>query len=1134
MSSKNVFTVPVPRPGRPLRVTGLCNSAEALAIAQLAEQSRVVVFAHDAAAALRLTGQLGVLLDATRVHNVVGWEVLPYEATSPPRSAISARLAALGLLYSGAPGVFVIAAQDALLPCMPPKQLAGHAYKFAIGDSIDIKQLSADLVAAGSANVDRVRSPGEFAVYGGQLDLYPGGVHEPYRLVLDGDLIEQIRTFDPATQLSTGKVSGFEVMPACEYPLDDQAVVDFRRRWRERFGAQSDTVYEQVSCGQPAEGAEFYLPLFYEQSADLFAYLQDDDVLWMDYDLPAVLDEFGVMAAQRYARASQLGHPALAPARLFLNQEQFFARTKKHPVVRICESDAARAKNLGAHKLPQLTVARGSKEPYGRLARWLAQQSGRVVFTWFGQARRERVVAALDQAGYTAQDTNSIYGDAGIYLLEAAVAGGFDHAQKQLAVVTESELHAYVPSPATLHSSAMAAASFELEINPGDLVVHDHHGVAKFCGLETMPLDGLEQEFIRLEFAKQVTLYVAVAHCHLISRYRQPEPGVEVELHMLGNKRWSRQRTKAQKAARDTAAYLLDIHARRAAEPRRVPPNFNEEAFADFCAAFAYAETADQARVSAEVVADMCAARPMDRLLCGDVGFGKTEIAMRAAWVAVATGRQVAVLAPTTLLADQLARCFVERFAGTNTKIVELSGMRADKERSEALRALARNEANIVVGTHALLTRRVDIPRLGLLVIDEEHRFGVRQKEQLRERCAGADVLALSATPIPRSLAMAMEGLRDMSIIATPPADRLAVRTFLAGDDDHLVRDAITRELTRGGQVFYLHHRVQSIHVALERVCELAPTASVEIAHGQLPTGKLEAVMRRFYRGEIDVLVCTTIIESGIDVPNANTMIVSRADMFGLAQLHQLRGRVGRSARQAYVYFLNPAAPGVKSKVDARLKTLSSSAQLGGGYYIAVRDMEIRGVGEILGEAQSGAVFDVGIEVFKRLLDKAARAARDGYAPSDCETDFGGLARLPDNYCANAVERMRMYRRLAAAGNDEQLGVLSEEMLDRFGAHPLPVRMLLESHRLRLRASVLGITKIQRTPQGLHFAFSADPPCADALVQLAHQRNDIALLPDHTLRIKCNDDIAEQQQLAFEFCARLKDPVRSAQPLSAR
>ena len=1127
------FAVQPPKPGRPRRVTGLCNSAEVLAIAELATAARVVVLARDAAAAVRLAGQLGALLGTDLVHNIVGWEVLPYEATSPPRAVVSARLAALAELRSGASGVFVVAAGDALLPCVPPEQLAGRAYRFAVGDKIDAAQLASNLSAAGSASVDRVRAPGEFAAYGGQLDLYPGGVREPYRLVLDGDVIEQIRTFDPATQLSTGKVSGVEVLPACEYPLDDMAVTDFRRRWRAEFGAQSDPVYDEVSCGRQAEGAEFYLPLFYDQPADLFAYLRATDVLWLHHDLRDTLDDFTRLAEQRYTQAQVLGHPVLAPARLFLDQERLFGCVARHPTIELCAPDTVRAKNLGAGALPSLAVARGSETPYGRLARWLMRRPKRTVFTWYGQARRERVVAALAKAGVEAQDTAQFYGPPGVYLLDTPITGGFIHESMQLAVVTEAELHAYVPVPHALRPATMAASDLALEISPGDLVVHEHQGVARFVGLTVMENGGNEQEFVKLEFANEVMLYVEVAHCHLINRYRQPDPDATVELHLIGGKRWQRQRSRAQKAARDTAAYLLDIYARRQAAPLGVATRFDEDSFADFCAAFAYAETADQARATAEVIADLCAKRPMDRLLCGDVGFGKTEVAMRAAWVAVAAGRQVAVLAPTTLLTDQLTRCFVERFVGCDVRIVELSGLRAHKERSEARDALASGAADIVVGTHALLAHSVVIPRLGLLVIDEEHRFGVRQKERMRELRAQTDVLALSATPIPRSLAMAMEGLRDMSVIATPPPDRLAVRTFVAGDADHLVRDAITRELARGGQVFYLHHRVQSIHVALERVHELAPAANVAMAHGQMPHGQLEDAMRRFYRGEVDVLVCTTIIESGIDVSNANTMIVPRADMFGLAQLHQLRGRVGRSARQAYVYFLTPAAPGKNRKADARLETLAASSQLGGGYYIAVRDMEIRGVGEILGDAQSGAVVDVGIEVFKRMLDNAVRSTRPGYTAGDCETDFGGSARLPASYCANAVERMRMYRRLAATHSAAQLDALGEEMLDRFGAQPQPVRLLLECHRLRLCASAHGITRIQGTAYGLQMSFVADPPCADALLRLIGQRDDLALLPNHGLRISCEAVATQQLQRAFVFCAQLADPVAGARPLPA-
>ncbi len=1113
---------------------GLPGCAEAVALSRLGRRRRVLAVMDDPAAALRMADQLRSLTDPSLVHHLVGWEVLPYDATSPPKAIASERIAVLARLLSGRPGVYVTAAADALLPCMPPEVLRAKAFQLAVGDVLDVGRLAASLAAAGCASVDRVRAAGEFAHYGGQLDMYPGGQLRPLRIVMDDDRVGQIRTFDPATQLSTGRQERIDVLPAREYPLDDESVVAFRQRWRERFdGDLGDDVYRAVSRGDEADGAEFYLPLFHGARASVLDYLGHNDAIWRHAGLAGRIADFTGLVEERHLGAVRAGTAALEPDELFVSPDALFAGMDRHAVVEVCGDGEDGAEDAGARELPPLGVRRDSAAPYGLLKKWLAGRRGRVVFAWSGRARKERVAAALEAAGAKYEEADEVAGRRhGVFLREGSLTGGFDCPASSLAVVTEAELHDYVPSPRLARSAAVAA--FELDdLSPGELVVHQDYGIARYHGLTAVESGEVEDEFIDLEFAGGVRLYVAVAQCHLVSRHRRPEQGEEVELHRLGSRRWRSMRSKAEQAARDTAAHLLELYATREALGARERLPLDEEAYAAFLAGFEHGDTADQMRASAEVVADLCSPRPMDRLVCGEVGYGKTEVAMRAAWVSWHQGEQVAVVAPTTVLSDQLHRNFVERFAGTGAEVLELSTLHSAADRNRTLERLATGQAMIVVGTHSLLSKGVRIPNLGLVVIDEEHRFGVRQKERMREMRANADVLSMSATPIPRTLSLALEGLRDMSLIATPPPDRLEVRTMVSKDHDSVVREALSRELARGGQVFYVHHRVQTIKSAEERIRDLAPSARVGTAHGQLPHAQLESVMRGFYRGEVDVLLCTSIVESGIDVPNANTVIVPRSEHFGLAQLHQLRGRVGRSARQGYAYFLLPRVSGDngkgKTRAESRLQTIAESAHMGGGYHIATRDLEIRGAGEVLGEAQSGVITGMGMEAFRRMLASATRSLKGdtGIPASDCEVDLGGHARLPADYCARAIERMRCYRTLSAMHEAEEVEGFREHLVDRFGPLPFQARLLIDSHLLRIRANGLGVSSIKANSHGLKLRFEGSPDFADALVEMARRRKDFSLDPDNGMRIAGKGDMQELLHRARRTCEEIAQAVRA-------
>ena len=1120
-------------PGRILRLRNLTGVAEALALADLAGRGhRVLALMRTPAAATRMAEQLRCLLDESLVTHVGGWEVLPYDATSPPKAVASARIAAMAKLNLGLPGVYVSSATDALLPCMPPERMSAHALTLAEGDVVDVSRLVSNLSAVGCAHVDRVRAAGEFAHYGGQLDLFPGGLPRPLRLVFDIERLEQIRSFDPATQLSTGRIARFEVLPAREYPLDDEAVVLFRARWREQLGTGRDDVYQGISQGSETEGAEFYLPLFYGGRSSLFDYLDDDDVVWLDQGARARLDSFAELVSERHSIAGLAGHAVLPPGDLFLDQEDFFKELKGHRVVESCDPRTPRSRDMGAYALPPVGVNRDVANPYEALAGVLAarRRNERIVFVHGGQARRRLVEESVAACNVQLQGADGMAGaKPGVFSVDMGVTGGFSCPAQKLMVISEAELHDYVTPPRHLRGPSSGAGAELGELNPGDLVVHRQHGIGRFKGLVTRGSSEGDGEFIQLEFADDVMLYVAVAQCHLISRHSRPEADARVALHRIGSKRWQRTAARAKKAARDTASHLLELYAKRQAATGKERLTIDEDEYARFCTEFPHSETADQTRACAEVLADLCAAAPMDRLVCGDVGFGKTEVAMRAAWVALSNGHQVAMLAPTTLLADQLQRAFGERFANWDTTVLGLSTLLSRQQRGDVLAKLATGEPAVVIGTHALLGKDVRMPNLRLAIIDEEHRFGVRQKERMRQLRADIELLALSATPIPRTLSMALEGLRDISLLTLPPADRLAVRTFVSADGDSVVREALARELARGGQAFYVHHRVSSIELAHERVRDLAPDAKVELAHGQMAHARLEAVMNRFYRGETDVLVCTSIVESGLDVPNANTMIVPRSDMFGLAQLHQLRGRVGRSARQGYAYLLVPKLAGDdRSKASKRLETLAAAAELGAGHYIAARDLEIRGAGEVLGEAQSGAVVDVGIEAFRNMVAAACAALGTHNLAIDCEIDLAGNARLPSNYCRNPVERMRAYRALSAATSFDEIEELRTKFTDRFGPLPLPARLLLDCHRLRLQATPLGLRRIQAAGDELRLSFVENPPCANFVVDLVSSRADCRLNADMSLQVQAEGTHAQRLALAFKLIERLAGEMELA------
>ena len=1092
----------LPAAGAAKLVADLPAAAAAVVLGELAGARCVLAVLADEASARRLHRQLAAL--ATPSFLIAGWEMLPYDVASPPRSAVCARSAALACLRQGRPGVYAVSAASLMLPCAPPAGFRIGGGGLEVGQKVDMAGLQALFAEAGCVAVERVRGPGEFAVYGGQIDVYPAGRGRPCRLVLDDDSIEQIRVFDPASQRSRGRVDRFDLLAARDYALDDAAITAFRRAWRERIPAAADErIYEAVSAGREAEGIEFLLPLFFGGRYSALDYLRPADAIWLGKGIEPALAEFAQLVEERHDEAAGAGQAALPPAQVFADRGILEKACTAHP---LCRYDR-KGDDCGYERLPDLAFRSSRQCRHERLAGWLARFSGKVIFAVSDFARREQLAAALSAMGRQAAavDSPAEAAAAGLYLCSLPLTGGFVDRRANTALITETELYRWQHEKPQPEIAAAAAAAFEelMELAPGDLVVTTQHGVGRFLGLRTLVDGQRSQEFIAIEYARQAKLYVAVASCHEVTCYRQQEPDERIELDRLGGRRWKRVRQRAFAAAVDAAAGLLAIYSRRERAGGRPPVGIDEDGYAAFCAGFPHPETACQVRVDAEVLADLGAGLPMDRLLCGDVGFGKTEIAMRAAWAVWRAGRQVFVLVPTTLLAEQHFRSFSERFAGTGAELLLVAGSRAGSRSAEARALLAAGKPAIAIGTHALLAAGVKAPRLGLAVIDEENRFGVRHKERVKQLRSQVDVLAMSATPIPRSLSMAMEGLRDLSLMATPPAGRMAVRTFVAGDEDRTVREALARELSRGGQVFYLHHRIDTIQAAAERVQALAPGARVAVVHARLGADRMDATMRSFYDGHTDVLVCSIVVQSGIDVPNANTIVVPHANHYGLAQLHQLRGRVGRSDRQAYAYFLAPLAA-LGEPARRRLQTIAETSRLGGGHMIAMRDLEIRGAGELLGTAQSGAVADVGIEAFRNMVRRASRIGRGEQTPEETIVDMGGAACLPEMYCPSPVERMRIYSRFAGAASLAEIEQLRDLLIDRFGRLPVAARLLVRAHRLRISAGRLGIAAIRPAPGGMKFVFAARPPAAE-LRDLAGRRADVRLRPDHSVLVCCPD-----------------------------
>ncbi len=1147
-------------PGKRFTLPRPVGSADALLLAQLgqreqAAQRTTAIVTADASDAARLLDELAFFAPDLRCALFPDWETLPYDTFSPHQDLISERLATLWRIRQKAQNtganVVIVPATTALYRLAPPSFLAGYTFHFQTGQKLDEAGLKAQLTLAGYNHVTQVVSPGEYAVRGGLIDLFPMGSPMPYRVDLFDNEIDSIRTFDPDSQRSLYPVPEVRLLPGREFPMDEAARAKFRSRWRELLDGDptKSRIYKDMGNGVATAGIEYYLPLFFDDTATVFDYLGEHATVVLHGDLEPVFQRFWQDTQERYRLVQgDPERPVLPPQALFLSAEQFYGQCKAHAQLALRPANADAAATPGLQALPDVSVVRGAEEPLARLRAHIAQTTQRVLLLAESDGRRESLLDFLRSGGVQPVVFESLAAFAAstepLGIATAALAVGFAWPEQGIDFVTETELFAAGASVRRRKKQEQVSDVEALikdlsELNIGDPVVHSQHGIGRYRGLVNMDLgeknaDGSPalQEFLHLEYAAQAALYVPVSQLHLISRYTGVSAD-EAPLHKLGSGQWEKAKRKAAEQVRDSAAELLNIYARRAAR-EGFAFRFHPQEYEQFANDFGFEETADQNAAIHAVIQDMISPRPMDRLVCGDVGFGKTEVALRAAFVAVTGGRQVAFLAPTTLLAEQHYQTLVDRFAKWPVKIAEVSRFRSGKEISAAIKGIADGTVDIVVGTHKLLSESTQFKNLGLLIIDEEHRFGVRHKEQMKALRAEVDVLTLTATPIPRTMGMALEGLRDLSVIATAPQRRLAIKTFVRSENNGVIREAVLRELKRGGQCYFLHNEVETIENRRQKLLEILPEARIGVAHGQMPERELEKVMRDFVAQRFNILLCSTIIETGIDVPTANTIIMSRADKFGLAQLHQLRGRVGRSHHQAYAYLMVPDVESLSKQAQQRLDAIQAMEELGSGFYLAMHDLEIRGAGEVLGENQSGNMMEIGFQLYNEMLSEAVRCLKAGkepdlLAPLSATTDINlhAPALLPDDYCGDVHLRLSFYKKLATAKTSDHIDALLEEIIDRFGKLPPQAQTLIDVHRLRVLSQPYGVTKVDATPGVIIISFKPQPPIDPMrIIELVQKHKYIKLAGNEKLRIeRALPEPKERAQVVREILRSLGQPL---------
>ncbi|MFV5658868.1 transcription-repair coupling factor [Acinetobacter pittii] len=1061
------------------------------------------------------------------------WEILPYDRLSPHQDIVSERLAILSNMPQK--GILLISASTLAQRVAPYSWVLGEHFDIRVGQKFDLEQQKLRLVQAGYHLVDTVYDHGEFAVRGSIMDIFASGQDAPIRIDLFDDEIDTLKFFDPETQRTTTTLKSFTVLPAKEFPLKEARSI-FRDRYSELFptaNPKKNPIYQDVLDGIASPGIEFYLPLFFDKThmqsqSTLTTYFPKNCIVITNNDIDIDLTSFWKEVFRRYEdRRHNADQPILPPDELFIAPNNLLSTLNQFPRMLVSAEaveEKAGALNLKVEQPPKLPVDPKKEKPFAVVKKYIDEANHPVLLVAESAGRRESLRDGLRASLGDIPSVDSFEQFQKSQFAIAITNAPLDRGlllTDQLSVISENQLYEHRVVQRRRKRQQEVSEEFLIrsltELSIGAPVVHIDHGVGRYAGLITLAIEGQDYEFLQLDYAEEAKVYVPVTNLHLISRYSGGDPDL-APLHKIGTDAWSKAKRKALEQIHDVAAELLHIQARRQSKPG-FGFEVDQSLYMQFASGFAYEETLDQANAIEATLYDMQQAKPMDRLVCGDVGFGKTEVAMRAAFVAVQNGKQVAVLVPTTLLAQQHYESFKDRFADWPVRIEVLSRFGSNKTHTKNIEDLAEGKVDIVVGTHKLLQENVQFKDLGLMVVDEEHRFGVRDKERIKALRADVDMLTLTATPIPRTLNMAFSGMRDLSIIATPPARRLAVKTFVQEHTEASIKEAILRELLRGGQVYFLHNEVDTIERAAENIRVLVPEARVAVAHGQMRERELEQVMQQFYHKEYNVLVCSTIIETGIDVPNANTILIERADKLGLAQLHQLRGRVGRSHHQAYAYLLVPSIKHLKGDAEKRLDAIQRASTLGAGFMLATEDLEIRGAGELLGEQQSGSMQAIGYSLYMEMLEKATKAIQQGKTPNfdaplslTAEINLHIPALIPDEYLGDVHQRLLFYKRISNTDTQEKLDNIRMELIDRFGVPPQSVKHLFSVHQIRLKAEQLGITKIDINTQGGNIEFSPDTPVqAISIIQLM-QKHPTYYRMEGGQRLKVMVQLEEQEK----------------------
>jgi transcription-repair coupling factor (mfd) len=1132
----------------------LYGSAASLWLAEAARRASgpLLVIASDARRAARMEEELKFFAPAgIPVESFPDWETLPYDLFSPHPDIVSQRLRMLATLPRLAKGIVVVDLETILQRLPPQTYIDAHAFDLSVGERLDLAAFRERLAGAGYVASSQVMAPGEFAVRGSLIDLFPMGSAAPYRIDLFDDEIESIRLFDPETQRSGERTESLRLLPAREFPLTSDGIQQFKRRFRTRFEGDLTKmpIYKDIAEGVPPAGIEYYLPLFFDATATLLDYVPGNTTIVLDDDAAGAAQRAFAEIEQRYEqRSHDATRPILRPEEVFVPAQELLQRLETFRRIELMgvELDPLTQpvpfQNFETRRPPSLRVDVRGEEPVRELASFLADFHGRVLIAAESAGRREMLLDLLKRRGIQPQLLDGWHAfaesSAPLAITVSPIATGLILREPALALIAEEQLFGERARQERRRRRPERDPEKIIrdltDLHSGAPVVHETYGVGRFIGLTTLDVGGLKNEFLVLEYADGDKLYVPVHALDLVSRYTGA-PAETAPLHKLGGDAWQKAKKKAAQKIRDTAAELLDLYSRRAARQGE-PLVANELDLRAFEAQFPFDETPDQAQAIEQVIADLGSTRPMDRVVCGDVGFGKTEVALRAAFVAVQAGKQVAVLVPTTLLAQQHYQSFADRFADWPVRVESLSRFRSTKEVNQVIAGLESGQIDIVVGTHRLLQAGVKFRRLGLVIIDEEHRFGVKDKERLKELRAEVHVLTLTATPIPRTLNMAMGGLRELSLITTPPAARLAIKTFVTQWDGPTIREACLREIRRGGQIYFVHNSVQSIERAARELQQLVPEARIAIGHGQMRERELEQVMLDFYHQRCNVLVCTTIVESGIDVPSANTIIIDRADKLGLAQLHQLRGRVGRSHHQAYAYLLTPPRSAMTPDAIKRLEAIESLEDLGAGFTLATHDLEIRGAGELLGEEQSGQIQEIGYALYMEMLERAVNALKSGKVPEldapmhqGPEVDLHVPALLPDDYLPDIHLRLVLYKRIAAAENPDELRELQVEMIDRFGLLPPPAKNLFRIAEIKQRARAMGLRKIDVGPGGGSVTFDADTRVEPAtLIRFVQQHSRTHRL-EGGIKLKFTLNL-EKDEERFKAVEQLLDALSRTTP----